>query len=176
VLLELALTPSAKPTDEDLAIEKDLGELASLLGETFRSLKQSSPAPAVLREAAERGSLNARHMPVLHAVTLAGPLSVSELAKRIGLSLSTTSGIVGELSRAGLVDRTEDDNDRRRTIVALHDDYRELLSEWTNDTLAPVRTTLETLSPQARANFMEGWRILHREANGPRRAPGATHD
>jgi DNA-binding MarR family transcriptional regulator len=166
------MATQARLPDQDLEVEKDLAELASLLGETFRSLKQSSPAPPVLREAAERGSLAARHMPALHAVTLAGPMSVSELARRIGLSLSTTSGIVGELSRAGLLDRTEDDSDRRRTIVALHEDYRDLLTDWTRDTLAPVRVTLETLSPQARAHFMEGWRILHAEAIGtPQRVP-----
>jgi hypothetical protein len=28
-----------------------------------------------------------------------------------------------------------------------------------------VRVTLEQLSPQARAHFMQGWRILHQEAS-----------
>lgn len=164
------MTPRSRHAEQQLAIEKDLGELASMLGETFRSLKGSSPAPPALRDAAERGSLGPRHMPALLSVALAGPLSVSELARRIGLGLSTTSGIVGELSRAGLLDRTEDDNDRRRTIVDLHEDYRELLSGWTTEAMAPVRTTLEQLTPEARAHFMEGWRILHREATAKRHA------
>jgi DNA-binding MarR family transcriptional regulator len=142
-------------------VEEDLDELTSLLGETVRGLKHASPPPRELREAAERAALGPRHWPALLAVTSAEPLSVSELAKRLGLGLSTTSAIVGELSRAGLLDRTEDENDRRRTIVRLHERHRDAITSWTTQALGPLRRTLEALSPEARAHFMQGWRVLH---------------
>jgi DNA-binding MarR family transcriptional regulator len=145
-------------------VEESLDELSSLLWETFRGLKQSSPPPQELREAATRESLGPRHMPALLAVAAAGPLSVSELARRLGLGLSTTSAIVGQLSRAGLLERSEDEADRRRTIVRLHEEDREVIGRWAEQALAPLRSTLERLSPPARAKFMEGWRILHEEA------------
>jgi DNA-binding MarR family transcriptional regulator len=104
-------------------------------------------------------------MPALLAVAAAGPITVSDLAKRLGLLLSTTSTIVGQLSRAGLLTRTEDDEDRRRTIVQLHDDYGTAIAEWLEVAMAPVREALQQLSPQARAHFMQGWRILHQEAS-----------
>jgi len=147
-------------------VEESLDELSSLLWETFRGLKQASPPPRELLEAAVRGSLGPRHMPAVLAVAAAGPMSVSELARRLGLGLSTTSAIVGELSRAGLLERSEDERDRRRTIVGLPEGRREVIAGWAEQALAPLRRTLERLSPEARAQFVEGWRILHEEATG----------
>jgi DNA-binding MarR family transcriptional regulator len=163
---------SADPTQaqQGAEIEQDLDELLSLLWQTLRGLKRASPPPQELRDAGRRASLGQRHTPAILAVAAAGPLSVSELARRMGLSLSTTSAIVGELSRAGLFERAEDDADRRRTIVRLHEQYRQPLSEWLTETQAPLRRTLERLAPAARAQFIEGWRILHEEAT---RLPGA---
>src|ERR1700720_4646359 len=105
-------------------VERDPDEPFSLLWEPLRGLKRASPPPEELREVGMRSSLTARHMPAVLAVAAGGPLSVSELARRLGLSLSSTSAIVGELSRAGLLERAEDDADRRRRIVRLHEDYR----------------------------------------------------
>jgi DNA-binding MarR family transcriptional regulator len=150
--------------DHGPTIDADLGELSSLLWETFRGLKQSSPPPQELRDAAARGSLGPRHMPALVAVAATGPLSVSDLARRLGLGLSTTSAIVGQLSRAGLLERSEDEIDRRRTIVRVHGDYQDVIGDWATRTLAPLRRTLELLPPSGRAEFMQGWRILHAQA------------
>jgi DNA-binding MarR family transcriptional regulator len=163
---------SAAQTDPSPTIEESVDELSALLWETFRGLKHASPPPQELRDAGTRGALGPRHMPALLAVAAVGSLSVSELARRLGLGLSTTSAIVGQLSRAGLLDRAEDDADRRRTIVRLHDDYKDLICPWAEQALAPLRGALERLSPQARAHFMEGWRILHEEATRTARAGG----
>jgi DNA-binding MarR family transcriptional regulator len=155
---------STPRTESRPNVEEELTELTSLLPITLHDLKSAAPAPMPMRHAIERASLGKRHATALLAVAGAEPISVSELAKRLGLLLSSTSTIVGELSRAGLLERSEDDRDRRRTIVRMHEDYRGAMEGWIEVTLAPVRHTLERLSPQARANFMEGWRILHEEA------------
>jgi DNA-binding MarR family transcriptional regulator len=63
-----------------------------------------------------------------------------------------------------MLERAEDEQDRRRTIVRVHEDYRDAMEGWLEVALAPFRTALERLSPQARAHFMEGWRILQEEA------------
>jgi DNA-binding MarR family transcriptional regulator len=146
------------------SVEDDVAELTSLLVVTLHDLRASVPAPARMREAMERGSLGKRHASALLAVAAAEPIGVSELAKRLGLLLSSTSTIVGELSRAGLLERAEDEHDRRRTIVRVHKDYRDAMEGWLDVALAPIRRTLERLSPQARAHFMEGWRYLGEEA------------
>jgi DNA-binding MarR family transcriptional regulator len=146
------------------SVEDDFAELTSLLPITLHDLKSSVPAPMPMRDAMERASLGKRHATALLAVAAVEPIGVSELAKRLGLLLSSTSTIVGELSRAGLLERAEDDQDRRRTIVRVHEDYRDAMEGWLDVALAPVRHTLERLPPQARAHFMEGWRILQEEA------------
>jgi DNA-binding MarR family transcriptional regulator len=164
----------ATPADHTAALEQDLDELSALLWETFRGLKHSSPPPAAMREAIEHGGLGPRHMPALLAVAAAGPLSVSELARRLGLSLSTTSAIAGELSRAGLLERSEDEADHRRTIVRVPDGHADVILEWADLAILPLRATLTRLSPRARQNFLAGWRILHEEAT--RGAPADGED
>src|SRR3981081_1713134 len=109
-------------TDRLPGVEEDLTELTSLLPVTLHDLKNAVPAPMPMRDAMERASLGKRHAPALLAVAAAEPISVSELAKRLGLLLSTTSTLVGELSRAQLLERAEDERDRRRTIVRVHED------------------------------------------------------
>ena len=156
---KLAPRPKSRTT-----VEEDVAEFASLLSTTLRDLKSAGPPPAGIRDALERPPLGKRHMPALLAVAAAGPISVSDLARRLGLLLSSTSTIVGQLSRAGLLERTEDQEDRRRTIVRLHGDYRVAMEAWLEMATEPVRNALEQLSPQARAHFMEGLRILQREA------------
>jgi DNA-binding MarR family transcriptional regulator len=146
------------------SVQEDLAELTSLVPITLHDLKVAVPAPMPMRDAMERSSLGKRHATALLAVAAAEPIGVSELAKRLGLLLSSTSTIVGELSRAGMLERAEDDQDRRRTIVRVHKDYRDAMGGWLEVALAPFRTALERLSPQARAHFMEGWRILQEEA------------
>src|SRR5271163_2515094 len=124
------MPPVAAQTPASPTIEEDLDELSSLLSETIRGLKNASPPPPELQDAVARGALGPRHMPALLAVAAAGPLSVSELARRLGLGLSTTSAIVGQLNRAGLLERAEDETDRRRTIVRLHSAYNGVIGEW----------------------------------------------
>jgi DNA-binding MarR family transcriptional regulator len=155
---------SSAQTKSRPSVEDDLIELTSLVPVTLHDLKTAVPAPMPMRDAMERSSLGKRHASALLAVAAAEPIGVSELARRLGLLLSSTSTIVGELSRAGMLERTEDDEDRRRTIVRVHEDYRDAMEGWLDIALAPFRTALERLSAQARAHFMEGWRILHEEA------------
>jgi DNA-binding MarR family transcriptional regulator len=151
-------------SEPQTSVQEDLTELTSLLAATLRDLKSASPPPTELADAIDRAPLGKRHVPALLAVAAAGPISVSDLATRLGLLLSSTSTIVGDLSRAGLLERSEDEEDRRRTIVRVHKDYRDAMEVWVAVAVAPVRNTLERLSPEARRNFMEGWRILQEEA------------
>jgi DNA-binding MarR family transcriptional regulator len=147
-------------------VEAALTELLRLVPPVLAALKHAPPPPESVRRVFEQASLGPRHRPAVMAVALEGEMSVSRLAERIGLSLSTTSLLVGELSRAGLLERSEDDGDRRRTLVRLNSSYRDEASEWLAERLVPFRRTLERLSPRARADFLEGWRILEEESGG----------
>ena len=75
----------------------------------------------------------------------------------------TADASTSELSRAGLLERAEDENDRRRTIVRLNDAVSKDIRTWLGERVDPFRRTLERLSPKARASFVEGWRVLAEE-------------
>ena len=146
-------------------LDEDVVELVTLLGEVFHSGKRrGGDPPPELEEAVEREELGPRHAPVLFAVALDPGLSVSEIARRVGLSLATTSLLVGELSRAGILTRTEDERDRRRTIVTISEPHEELIRGWVIQVVEPVRRALERMSSRMRANFLGGVRILAEES------------
>jgi DNA-binding MarR family transcriptional regulator len=143
-----------------------VGEVLRLLGALTRTVRPrgASQLPEPLRVAFCEGSLGPRHMPPLFALAMGGPTSVGELAARIGLAPTTTSLLVNELSRVGLVERREDDRDRRRTIVDVSDHIRGPLAEYGSKRVAMVRRALDPLAPEARAHFVQGLRALVEEA------------
>src|SRR4051812_18064340 len=122
----------------------ELAEAMALFGQVVRGFKRNAggPPPAPLSEAFQRGALGPRHMPVLMTVTLEGPLSVRELAARVGLTVATTSLLVGELDREGFVERAEDEHDRRRTLVETKSRYRRQVGEWAKQKREPMRRAL----------------------------------
>ena len=122
-----------------------------------------SALPEPLSTAFGEGLLGPRHMPPLFALAMGGPASVGELAARLDLAPTTTSLLVNELSRVGLVDRSEDDGDRRRTIVDVRGDLRGPLVELASKRVAAVRRALERLEPDARAHLVEGLSVLVEE-------------
>ena len=160
-------TAEKKPSE---TVDRELFELIGLIRPVVVAVKHGGPTPASLRRAFEEGTLGPRHGIVLLTVTLQGQLSVSELAERLALSLSTTSLMVGELSRAGLLERSEDEHDRRRTLVRLNETYRDELTRWLSERVEPFRRTLERLSPRDRSAFIAGWRILAEETGAAARA------
>jgi DNA-binding MarR family transcriptional regulator len=153
-------------------IDAALQELLQRLRPVITALKQSGPPPDDFHAAFHDADLGPRHGVVLLSVTLRGELSVSELAERLALSLSTTSLMVGQLSRAGLLERVEDPRDRRRTLVRVNETYREGLTAWLVERIGPLRRTLQRLTPTQRAGFLEGWRILEEETAALAKAAG----
>ena len=59
-----------------------------------------------------------------------GTQTVSELAEAIGVSLPAASKLTTELEAHGLVHRSEDPDDRRRTVVALDPATAEHVRAW----------------------------------------------
>jgi DNA-binding MarR family transcriptional regulator len=146
---------------------KEATDLLTLLSGVLIGLKKSPPRSSEkhdeLRDAFEKSELGERHVAPLVALVIGGPASVSELAERIGLTPATTSLLVGELSRAGFVERREDDADRRRTIVSIDESIEEVVRPSLGQTLAPLDRALARMSAAQRHQFMDGLRILNEE-------------
>ena len=146
---------------------KEATDLLTLLSGVFVALKKSPPKSGEkhdeLRDAFEKSELGERHIAPLISLVIGGPASVGELAERIGLTPATTSLLVGELSRAGFVQRQEDEADRRRTIVSVDKSVEDAVRPSLGHTLEPLDRALARMSAAQRDHFMEGLRILNEE-------------
>ncbi|MDG4830350.1 MarR family transcriptional regulator [Solwaraspora sp. WMMD1047] len=78
-----------------------------------------STAIVLFHEAiARRLGLNAAEHKALGLIIRSGPLPTGALAPQLGVGLSTVTGIVDRLERAGYVRRGPDPADRRRVLVS----------------------------------------------------------
>jgi DNA-binding MarR family transcriptional regulator len=109
--------------------------------------------------------LGPRHVAALQQLR-EGPLTVSELAARLGLTLSTVSGVLADLGRAGFVDRQPDPADRRRTIVHIPPDQAALVMNWLDGAASPLARVLDKLAPSEQAAFLKAMDMLETELQG----------
>ncbi|MET9249473.1 MarR family winged helix-turn-helix transcriptional regulator [Nonomuraea sp. NPDC003709] len=100
-------------------------------------------------------SLAPRHLSLLAYLLFDGPMTVNELAARLEVAPATVSLMVGDLSRKGVLDRREDDADRRRTIVSIADRHQESINEWLGYGAKAWREALEPLTPEQRRMFVD---------------------
>jgi DNA-binding MarR family transcriptional regulator len=136
--------------------------LLTLLPPVFYGLRNTAPSPALstlLRE----GSLGPRHFPVLMLVAANQPLSVGELAGKLGFGLATTSQLVADLDRAGLIKRDQDPADRRRTIVTVSDAGRPVIAQWYGARAAALRRALQQLSASERRTLSKALELIGTE-------------
>ncbi len=116
--------------------------------------------------------LGARHVAALEQLR-GGPLTVGELASRLGLTLPTVSGVLADLGRAGFVDRHPDPADRRRTIAAIPPGQSVLIGKWLDGAASPLARVLDRLDPAEQAAFLKAMDLLEAELRLPE--PGGEH-
>jgi DNA-binding MarR family transcriptional regulator len=109
-----------------------------------------------------RAALGPRHVAALEQLR-DGPLTVGVLASRLGLTLSTVSGILAGLDQAGFVERAPDQADRRRTIVQITPGARGAVERWLDGAAAPLARVLDRLADDERAAFLKAMDMLEAE-------------
>ena len=150
------MAPAASPVSQT-----EVAELLPLLPSLSKALaRRGHEVPAAIKSTWHQYGLAPRHMNLLITLALVGPLSVSDLSARLGIGLATTSLLVGELGRVGLVARTEDESDRRRTIVDLAPGQRQAIGAFVAKRAGVLQTALETLEPGERAALIKGLRAI----------------
>jgi DNA-binding MarR family transcriptional regulator len=106
--------------------------------------------------------LSPRHVAALEEIR-GGPLTVGELASRLGLTLPTVSGVLADLDRAGLVERRPDPADRRRTIVQIIPGQAALIGHWLEGAAQPLARVLDQLTPAEQKAFLKAMDLLETE-------------
>lgn len=119
--------------------------------------RRAGDIPAALRSA---GQLGQRHVGMLIMLAISGPLSVSELAQRSGMTVAHASLVVGELAKAGLVDREHDEQDRRRILVSLSGTARPAVAEMRRRNAEPVIAFLRELDERQAEEFISTLGLL----------------
>ena len=103
----------------------------------------------------QAGSHGERHIGALISLAITGPATVSELAQRTDMSTAHASLVVGELARAGLVDRDHDERDRRRIVVSLSSAAKPAVAEMRKRNAAPLLQFLSELSDDEAERFID---------------------
>ncbi|MQA01907.1 MAG: MarR family transcriptional regulator [Streptosporangiales bacterium] len=110
-----------------------------------------TPVPDELQSLA----LAPRHLSLLSYLLFDGPMTVNELAARLEVAPTTVSLMVGDLSRKGVVERREDDADRRRKIVSIADDRLPAIEGWLARGADAWRAALAPLTAAQRRMFVD---------------------
>lgn len=106
--------------------------------------------------------LSPRHIAALEQLR-GGPVTVSELASRLGLTLPTVSGVLADLDRTGFIERHPDPADRRRTIVQITTAQASLITEWLDGAATPLARVLDKLNPSEQEAFLKAMNLLETE-------------
>ncbi len=150
-----------KSTPHDAAetgIDAASRDLLVLIPRLMSGLKRAGSRPP--RAIADAGELGPRHFRALIHLALDGEMTVGALARRLGISLAGASLIVAELARAGVVERRDDEADRRRTLVRVAPDHAEWVGEVVESRAEPMGRFLATLAPPEREAFLAHLALL----------------
>lgn len=93
-----------------------------------------------------------------------GPLVIGQIAQRLGIGLSTGGHLVDRLVQAGLAERTEDVEDRRRTLARLTPKGEELLARLVSG-IQQLQVWLHELDQDDLAAFLQGLQAINRVVN-----------
>ena len=118
----------------------------------FAWRRRSGEIPEGLKEAGRHGE---RHVGLLISLAIEGPGPVSELAQRMDMTPAHASLVVGELARAGLVERDHDERDRRLIIVSLSPTARTAVAEMRRRHSAPLLKFLCELDEEEADRFID---------------------
>jgi DNA-binding MarR family transcriptional regulator len=141
--------------------DEQLSELRRLLRHVMRGLwARRRPTQELLELVSGDPPLGRRHVGLLAQIGTEAERSVGELARELDLSLPAASKLTRDLEDHGLVERREDPEDRRRTVVALSPRTAKRVRAWLEQRSKPLEQALATLDTTEREAFLKGLRAL----------------
>jgi DNA-binding MarR family transcriptional regulator len=133
-------------------------DLRLAIGRVARRLRQ-------LYATERDGAANFIELGILVRLQREGPTSPGTLAAGEGVTSQAIAGVVRELERRALVERTGDQADRRRVAVAITDAGRELLTSREHAVVdAMVRALADEYTPAERRQLESAVLLLNRLA------------
>jgi DNA-binding MarR family transcriptional regulator len=134
-------------------------EISHLYAEMWRRFQPQ-------RQAMSGAAVTPRMLAHLRHLAAAGPLTVGEQARHLGISRATASEVVDRLEAKGLVERMRDQRDQRRVFVWLTDSGREQTDALAGRDLEdPFLRAVAALPAATRAAIIEGLGALLQAAD-----------
>jgi len=90
-----------------------------------------------------------------------GPLVIGQIAQRLGIGLSTGGHLVDRLVQAGLAERAEDPEDRRRTLARLTPKGEDLYARLLNH-MQQMQIWIQKLDDDDLAALLQGIQAINR--------------
>jgi DNA-binding MarR family transcriptional regulator len=109
---------------------------------------------------AEQQGMTGPQVTVMARLVGKGTTTLTELSRSLGMSHSSASGIVDRLESRGLVRRTEDATDRRRTSIAVTEAVRRYVRELEEGPSGRLARALGSATPAQRAAIHKGLKLL----------------
>ncbi|HEX8169030.1 MAG TPA: MarR family transcriptional regulator [Thermoanaerobaculia bacterium] len=98
----------------------------------------------------QSGNFSRSETALLRMLDEGGPSNMSDISERLGLALSSTTGVVDRLVERRLVERARPESDRRTVRVVLTTRGRRALETVTADRIRLGRAMIERLEPRER--------------------------
>jgi DNA-binding MarR family transcriptional regulator len=107
---------------------------------------------------------------LLYVLVAAGELTMSETARRLGVTVSTASGAVEHLVGLGLVHRSDDPSNRRQVLVSVTGAGAETLEQMREMSTAHLRMLFELVTDEDLAVVERATNILADAASAAQRS------
>ena len=112
---------------------------------------------------------------LLYLLGASGDMHMSDLVARLGVSLSTVSGLVDRIVDQGLATRRDDPADRRQVVVALTEQGTAFLDRFRDLNAVQMRTLLGLVDDDELASVRRALAALARAADRARRVAPSLH-
>jgi DNA-binding MarR family transcriptional regulator len=109
---------------------------------------------------AEASGLTGPQVTLIASLVDRGPMMLTELSRTLGMSHSTASGIVDRLASRGLLQRTPDATDKRRTRIVVTDKVTRYVKELEAGPAGRLATAFATATPDERRAITKGLHTL----------------
>ena len=149
---------------QDSALRQQAQEILATVRVLWRDLLRNPYADA------EQHGMTGPQITVMACLVSRGPMTLTELSRSLGMSHSSASGIIDRLQARGLVRRTEDATDRRRTSIEVTEAVQRYVRELEVGPSGRLVEALGKATPAQRAAITTGLDLLCRLL-GSRRTP-----
>jgi MarR family transcriptional regulator, organic hydroperoxide resistance regulator len=109
---------------------------------------------------AEASGLTGPQVTLIASLVSRGPMTVTELSRALGMSHSTASGIVDRLASRGLLERSRDAADKRRTRIAVTPKVTRYVRQLEAGPAGRLATALRSASAEQRRSITTSLQLL----------------